>query len=96
MTANYPLRWDPVPAGCHGDIARASVNAGAAARNHTDPELTGKSVGLAPVADMFAPFPRPHHPPSAFVINKRASLCIPPGVPFHCLCLNTTPPAETK
>lgn len=44
MTANYPLRWDPVPAGCHGDIARPSVNAGAAARNHSDPELAGKTV----------------------------------------------------
>ncbi len=44
MTANYPLRWDPVPASCHGDITRASVNAGATARNHPDPELTGKTV----------------------------------------------------
>lgn len=46
MTANYPLRWDPVPAGCHGDIARASVNAGAATGNHPDPELTGKAAQL--------------------------------------------------
>lgn len=43
MMANYPLRWDPVPASCHGDITRASVNAGAAAGNHPDPELTGKT-----------------------------------------------------
>lgn len=46
MTANYPLRWDPVPASCHGDITRASVNAGVAAGNHPDPKLTGKAVGL--------------------------------------------------
>lgn len=46
MTENYPLRWDPVPAGCHGDITRASVNAGAATRNHPDPEFPGKAVEL--------------------------------------------------
>lgn len=44
MTANYPLRWDTVPAGYHGDITWPSVNAGAAARNHSDPELAGKTV----------------------------------------------------
>lgn len=55
MTANYPLRWDPVPASCHGDIARASVNAGAAAGNHPDPELTGKTVRTTHLR------PTPHH-----------------------------------
>lgn len=44
MMANYPFRWDPVPAGCHGDITRASFSAGAAAGNHPDPELTGKDI----------------------------------------------------
>lgn len=72
MTANYPLRWDPVPAGCHGDIARASANTGAAARSHPDPELTGKvcrgrrRFGRAPLIT-------PAHP-REFVINKTASL----------------------
>ena len=44
MLANYPLRWDPVPASCHGDIARASVNTGTTARNHPDSELTGNAT----------------------------------------------------
>lgn len=39
--ANYPVRWDPVPVSCHGDITRASVNAGATDRNYPDSELTG-------------------------------------------------------
>lgn len=57
MTANYPLRWDSVPASCHGDITGASVNTGAAAGNYPDPELTGKTVWLA----MLWPTPQHQH-----------------------------------
>lgn len=71
MTPNYPLRWDPVPAGCHGDIARASVNAGAAAGNHSDPELTGKRVRLPDdLADTFALRLCPHHQLSNLLLLK--------------------------
>lgn len=54
MMANYPLRWGPVPASCHGDITRASLNTVSATGNHPDPELTGKAgqVGEA-LADTY-------------------------------------------
>lgn len=97
MTANYPLRWDPVPAGCHGDIARASVNAGAAAGNHPDPELTGKGF-WPPMLWLTRWLPLcALTTNSQFVIIKRASLHLPesPWAPFHCLCLNTATPQLT-
>lgn len=84
MTANYPLRWDPVPASCHGDIARASVNAGAAAGNHPDPELTGKTVWTTHLQ------PTPHHKTLNLLLLKGPlSISQNPWAPFHCLCLNT-------
>lgn len=84
MTANYPLRWDPVPAGCHGDIARASVNAGAAAGNHPDPELTGKTV--QPVMLWLThslPPCSPHHQLSICYYMERTLHT--PQAPFRCV-----------
>lgn len=98
MAANYPLRWDPVPAGCHGDIARASVNAGAAAGNHPDPELTGKAVWPMMLWHICS-LPVPSPPTLNLLLLLKGPLYISqksPWAPFHRLCLNTAPPLTDK
>lgn len=89
MTANYPLRWDPVPASCHGDIARASVDAGFAAGNHPDPELAGK-LRQTSIAwyDTITPSVCP--PPSPPHTHPQSQLVIIKGVVSH---LTGSPPA---
>lgn len=98
MTANYPLRWDPLPAGCHGDIARASVNAGAAAGNHPDPELTGKNVRPMMLWLTHSLSLCTFTTNVQFVIIKRASLHLtetPPGV-FSLSLSEHSPPLTDK